>query len=380
MKFRHSAPAVLIGAVIAIVSAISVISNLISHRMAASFEEAQFALMGQIMQSALQDAEARAIAAAELVAASPAVKKAFTTRNRDELLAATQEGFRLQHEKYGMSQAQFHLAPAVSFLRVHNPPKHSEDLSAYRKIVLEVNQANAIRKGVEVTTSGVGIFGTLPMTDESGKATGSFEMAQEFGPLLDGLKKTYGFELGLFVDEKILRETATSLKGEIFSERNRVGAYVKFHSTHPELLRALVADGDVSVPEESHYLREANGVPYGVLLQPVYNYAKKPIGVVAIVRDFSATRSADGQAVVWQTLVGIFAVVLLAGIIMIVIRGMVLRPMAALSDRVAALADGDEAGDLPDAQSYCDEVRALAANCERLAGRDTQQRGEGDAA
>ncbi len=372
MKFRKVAPAVLIAAVVVTIATVSIVSNLISHRMAASFEKGQFELIGRIVQSKLIDAEGKAIAAAEIIAAMPEVKKAFAARNRDELLGATREAYRVQREKYGISQAQFHLAPAVSFLRVHNPPVFGEDLSHYRKIVAEVNQSSAIRKGVEVTTSGLGIFGTLPMTDGAGKATGSFEVALEFGPLLDELKKTYGFELALFIDEKTLRETATSLKErEIFSEQNRLGPYVTFRSTHPELMRALVADADVAIPEESHYIRKANDLPYGVLLQPIYNYAKKQIGVMAIARDFSATRSADGQAAIWQTLTGLLAIVLLAGVIIIVIRGMLLRPMTVLGNRVAALADGVQSHEVPAPESSCEEMRELASHCERLAQRAT---------
>lgn len=369
MKFRNSAPAILMGAVLVVIATLSVVSNLISHHMAASFEEGQFALMGEIMQSKLHGAEGKAIAAAETIAAMPAVKKAFAGGNRNELLATTQEAFRVLHEKYGISQAQFHLAPAVSFLRVHNPGKFGDDQARFRQIVVEVNRANAIRKGIEITTSGIGVFGTLPLSDEGGKPLGSFEAGMEFGPLLDELKKAYGFELALFIDEKALRETATSLKSDIFSEQNRVGPYVKFYSTHPELLRTLVSDGDVNITEESHYLREAGGVPHGVLLQPVYNYAKKPIGVVAMAANFSATRSADGQAVVWQTLLGVLSAVLLVGVVLSVVRGMLLRPMAVLNQRIKALAEGEDARELPGEAAWCDEMRELTTHCERLARR-----------
>ncbi|MBK9441499.1 MAG: hypothetical protein IPN53_09365 [Comamonadaceae bacterium] len=380
MKFRQSAPAVLIGAVIVVIATVSIASNLISHRMAASFEETQFALMGQIMQSKLSGAEGKAMAAAEGLASMPAVVKAFSEQDREALLTASQGTFKVMHEKHGVSQAQFHLAPALSFLRLHNPEKFDDDQSKFRQMVVEVNRTNGIRKGIEVTTSGIGIFGTLPLADNTGQVLGSFEMAMEFGPLLDELKKAYGFELALFINEKILHDTATSLKGDIFNEQNRVGPYIKFYSTHPELLRRLVDSGDINITEESHYLRDANGVPHGVLLQPVYNYAKKQIGVVAMARDFSATRSADGQAIVWQTLLGVLSAMLLAGVVLIVLRGLVTRPMAVLNERMAALADGTHARDLPGAETWCKEMRALAQNCERIATQaDSNKSGSGDA-
>ena len=142
MKFRQSAPAILIGVVIVVIATVSVVSNLISHRMAASFEETQFVLMGQIMQSKLSGAEGKALAAAESLASMPSVKKAFSEQDRAALLAATQGSFKVLHEKHGISQAQFHLAPALSFLRVHNPEKFDDDQSKVRQMVVEVNRAN----------------------------------------------------------------------------------------------------------------------------------------------------------------------------------------------------------------------------------------------
>lgn len=376
MKFRTSSSAVMIGSVIAVITMVSFVSYLISHRMTGEFEEKQFRLMGQIMQSKLHGAEGKAIAAAEMLAATPAVRKAFAAHNRTELLAATQDAYRIQHEKYGISQAQFHLAPAVSFLRVHNPNTFGDDLSKARQMVIEVNRSNAIRKGIEITSSGIGIFGTMPVADEAGKPIGSFEVGMDVAPLLDEIKKAYGFEVGFFVDEKILRDTATHIKPDIFSDQNRVGSFVKFNATHPDLLKALVSDGNINVTEQTHYLQEVNGVPYGVLLQPVYNYAKKPIGVMAMAANFTETRSADGQAVVWQILLALVSGILQIGVILVMVRGKILRPLEVLNERVAALAEGAEGRALPEA--LCGEMRVLAKSCERLAARASTGDDKGD--
>lgn len=366
MKFRRSAPTVLIGAVVIAIAVISVISGLIAHQMTASFEEAQFELMGKITGSKLHGAEGKATAGAELIAALPNVRKAFAERNREELLAITKDAFKLQHEKYGISQGQFHLPEKTSFLRLHNPAKFGEDLSSYRQMVIDVNDSKAIRRGLEITTSGVGIFGTVPMTNDAGQHNGSFELALEIGPLLDELKKTYGFELAIYIDEKILKQTATSLGGDILNERNRVGKYVKFYTTHSELSRALVTEEEINIVEDAHYKREVAGLPYGVLLQPVYNFSKKQIGVVAIAQNFKAMSSSGGRAVRWQVLLGLVAAILLTGLILMVIRGMLLQPLGVVSARYAALADGDASQGIEGEDVFCDEVRDLADQYERL--------------
>lgn len=376
MRFRTGAPTLLIVAALFTISALSVASNWLSQRMSASIEEGRFELMGRILDATLQRAEAQAIASAEMIAAMPEVQRAFAARDRDALLAATRAAYAVQSEKYGISQAQFHLAPAQSFLRVHNPAKYGEDLSSYRQLVVEVNRLQALRKGVEITTSGVGIFGTLPMHDAEGQASGSFEMALEFGPLLDEIKKDYGFEASLLMDAAQLRDTATSLKGEALSEHNRVGEFARFYATHPELLRALVRDRDTVVGEQAHYLRDVAGVPYGVLVKPLYNYAKKRVGLIVLAQSFADTRSAEGQAIVWQTLLGLVAVVVLAGAALIVIRGGLLRPLDALNRAFADLAAGRGEAELPDAQGQCRELQELAAHAREIQAH-LRERGRG---
>lgn len=369
MTFRRSASAVIIASVVLVITTVSLVSYLISHRMTADFEDGQFDLMGQVLQSTLNAAEMKAIATSEAVAAMPEVRTAFAARDRAALLAATQEAYRVQHEKYGISQAQFHLEPAVSFLRVHNPARFGDDLAGNRRMVVEVNRSRGIRRGIEITSSSIGIFGTLPMTDAAGAHTGSFEVSLEIAPLLDELKKAYGFELGFFVDEKLLRETATAINPEVLGERNRVGSFLRFAATHPELLRALVTGDAVAVTEPAQYMREVNGVPYGVLLQPVYDYARRQIGVVGIAADFSQTRSADGQAVVWQLMLALASGLLQIGVILVLLRGRLLRPLAVLNERVAAQADGAAGRGLPESGDWCDEMRDLAGSCDRLAAR-----------
>ena len=63
---------------------------------------------------------------AEMVATLPAVREAFAARDREGLLAQCAEMFKRQKERYGVDQAQFHIPPAVSFLRLHAPEQHGD--------------------------------------------------------------------------------------------------------------------------------------------------------------------------------------------------------------------------------------------------------------
>jgi methyl-accepting chemotaxis protein len=50
---------------------------------------------------------------------------------------------------YGVDQFQFHLPPATSYLRVHQPAKFGDDLSTFRKTVVVANQERKVVVGLE---------------------------------------------------------------------------------------------------------------------------------------------------------------------------------------------------------------------------------------
>jgi hypothetical protein len=339
-----------------------------------SFEKSQFTLMGSIVQSKFRDAENKALSMAESIAALPPVQSAFAEGKREQLLAIVKEPYAVLKSKYGIVASQFHTAPAVSFLRLHRPENFGDDQSGFRKIVAEVNQEHASRKGIEITNTTVGIFGTTPVRNAD-QIVGSYEVGLDVGPLLDELKKAYGFEVALFMNEQILRDTGKLMKPDVFSDSNRVGSYIKFYSTHPDLLNTLVTDGDFSTNDEVTYVRDAAGEPYGVLLQPIYSYSKKPIGVVAVAANFSQTRSADGQALTWQVLLGLASVILLIGVVLVVIRGVLLKPMDALTGHLRAMSDPEGLAKNLSTDDWCDEMQKLNTECQRLVHRDQAQTG-----
>jgi methyl-accepting chemotaxis protein len=204
------------------------------------------------------------------------------------------------------------------------------------------------------------------MFDDAGQHTGSFEMGLEFSPMLDKIKQSYGLEAAVFIDEKMLREISTDLGGDVLTPEKRVGKYIRFHATHPVLLRSLVIDRDVAVSDATTYERIVAGTPWGVQLVPMYNYMNKQIGVYALAMDFSITRAAQGRSKVWQLLAAMFGVVLTAGMILIVVRGLLLAPLKTLSERFSALSEGDASQPADPVDSYCDELKSLTSSYERL--------------
>ena len=345
MSFRKTAPTILVLSVIAAMIALLTIQTRISDHLVATYDTGEFALIGDITATSFRHAQMTALMEAETIASSPDVQKAFISGNREELLSLTQEDFTVLHDRHGISQAQFHTAPATGFLRLHKPDEFGDDQSEFRYMVVDAIKTASPRQGVEITRAGVDIFATVPIFNPDHKVAGSFEVGLELEGILDDIKMDHQLEVAVFVNEEKLRKIATKERPEVFSEENRVGSYLKVYATHPALIKELVSADDVSIAEDAHYIRDIAGKSYGVLLQPIFNQAHVQIGVIAAVKEFTEDRVAFKKAFIYEALASISVSIILIAIILLVMNGMLLRPMAVLRNRLKARVDGQ---DLPD--------------------------------
>ena len=160
MRFRRAAPTALIVTIVAVVATMTFVANRLFSGLTVAVEEGQYALMRSSVEASLRDEESRAVARAEIVAAIPAIRSAFAARDRPRLLAETEEMFRVQHDRFGVDQMSFHVAPATVYLRVHNPGRSGDDVGAARPMVTVANLTHTSQQGLAFSSStGPGFFG-----------------------------------------------------------------------------------------------------------------------------------------------------------------------------------------------------------------------------
>lgn len=367
MKLRRDAPALILGTGIVVVTAMAVFSFRSFAREMADVEEGQYALMRAIVDVNLEGGEDDALARAEILASLPAVREAFAARDRERLLQATRSMYQTQQDKFGLEELQFVTLDNVSFLRVHKPEAFGDDLSTFRAIVVQANQKRTAQKGISLTRTGPALVGVAPINDAAGKPTGLVELGLEFGPILDKLKAAYGFDCTFFVREEPLRQISTGVDPSLLDEHNRVGEYLKFHSTNWGVMKNLMSGRDLAKVdgEPVQYSRASLGIPYGLVLVSLHDSAGTPLGIIAAARDNSDLRDARGGDAVSQIAAALFAFLLLAGAVTLAIRGFLLRPVSALAEGMAALAQGKAAPPI-DATGFCEELESLAASYESL--------------
>jgi len=260
-----------------------------------------------------------------LVASIPEVQQAMAGNDRQRLSELFVPGYQQLAKDYGLSQFQFHKAPATSFLRVHKPAQFGDDLSAIRQTIVETNSRQAPVRGVESGVAGLGIRGLVPVRHE-GRHVGSVEFGLSFGQaFFDTFKKRYGVDVGLVLREEngSFKPFATTFQsGTLISDSQRAQAF---------------AGQDVL------FQTGADGQPLAILVSAVQDFSGKPLGVLEVAMDRS--HYADALADMRNTALIVAGIAIALGLLVaaLVASGIV-RPIRVAVDAMRDIAAGE--GDL----------------------------------
>ena len=260
-----------------------------------------------------------------LVASIPDVQQAMAANDRERLSALFVPGYKQLAGDYGLSQFQFHKAPATSFLRVHKPAQFGDDLSAIRQTIIETNARQAPVRGVESGVAGLGIRGLVPVRHD-GRHVGSVEFGLSFGQaFFDTFKARYKVDVGLTL-------------------RDEKGNFVPFATTFRG--SALVDDSQraQALAGQDVLFRSAlDGQPLAVLVSAVQDFSGKPLGVLEVAMDRS--HYADALSAMRNTALVVAGLAIALGLLLaaLVARSIV-RPIRIAVDAMRDIAAGE--GDL----------------------------------
>ncbi len=206
-----------------------------------------------------------AVALTRLVANVPQVQAAIKAVDRTSLTEMFALGFNELKALSGVDQFQFHTSPATSFLRIHMPGKFGDDLSSFRKTVVEANRDSRLVAGLESGVGGLDIRAVLPVPG----AKGSVEFGLSLGqPFAESFKKQYGIDVTILVPEekggfKVLAATSKEAKLD--------------EGKWAEALAGKAVFGNA----------EIRGQSFAVQAVPVRDYSGKPVVVVELAMDNS---------------------------------------------------------------------------------------------
>ncbi|SFK50638.1 methyl-accepting chemotaxis protein [Falsiroseomonas stagni] len=285
----------------------------------------------------------RARSMAEMMAGNTAIQDAFAAGDRDALARITVPGLAALRRDHGVTQLQFHTAPATSFLRVHRPDRFGDDLSGFRRTVVEVNRTRAPLAGLENGLDGLGIRGVVPVARQ-GVHLGSVEVGLSFGaPFFESFTRSTSAPIAFYIA--------------------RDGGFETFASTFAlapafdvTTLRAVLGGQPTMQP------LQLGGTDYMVALAPVRDFSGTAFGVYALALDRTSFNAAIAEANLRTLMMAIGALILAILVAWLMNRG-IGRPVKDITRSMGLLANGSTGITIP-GTGRRDEIGEMASALE----------------
>jgi methyl-accepting chemotaxis protein len=314
------------GFAVAILITVLLGSVIVFDHMQDMIREAERKELSRLFDSAKGELKAQARMAetlAALVANIPQARQAFAEDKRQVLADMFVPAFKKLKSDYLFKQFQFHQPNAHSYLRVHKPQKFGDDLSSFRKTVVETNRQRKPIQGIEKGVAGLGVRGVYPVSSPDEKAIGSVEFGLALNDrFFNQFKETFGVDAALYVQrEGQMKYFAGSFEDQVV-ENDFLSAGLKTtQTTHGEL----------------------NGVPVAIYAGNILDFSGKAIGTMVLALDRSYYVDQIAAAKLKVLFIGLIALIA-GGVIAWLVAQAITRPLASVVDAMNEIAQGE--GDL----------------------------------
>lgn len=266
--------------------------------------------------------------ATKLIADDVVANTFLKTNDRHSLYNRYSATFKDLKENYGIAQFHYHLPPAVSFLRVNSFEKYGDDLSEFRKTVVEVNKTKKPVTGVEVGKAGAGIRVVYPIFLNN-EHIGSVELGGSFDNILKDIKKAFDVDF------------AVGIKEDVFKSAGKMD-FGKNDIRYKNLIYYTFSDG---IKEYINKIDEKTvniGDMYFYKI-PIKDYSGAEIGEILLMHDFT-----DETSIYKTALYKKIAFMLLIGFILVIAISYLLisslKPLDRMTKVLKQMSEGE--GDL----------------------------------
>jgi hypothetical protein len=315
-----------------LMAGISAYSSIASHQAVfVGCKQRELILVATLIQTDLQEQMTKAAARASIAVNLPSIKEAFRAGDRERMLDRVLPVYLIQRDRFGVLDAEFHTAPATSFLRIYAPKEGiGEDLSGFREMVVSANKEHEPKKGIEIGRDGVSIRAVDFVRDAAGYI-GSFEIGMDFMTILGNVKKNTGFEAGVFVDDALMSRIATSLPKP--DAERIVAGFRNVGATDWNIIKPLLSpELLISANNIKMELKTIAGIDYGVVIVPLLDYKGSNIGSIIATQEFEAYKNQMLAALVRAIAFSLLQALVLAGIVLVMINVMFVQPAAAKTE------------------------------------------------
>ena len=328
-----------IAVIILATAAVFAVSQYSMATMAKKSMQAELQGYAKTLKSSIAAEALRAESMSALVANIPAARTAFANKDRKALFDLFRPSFKVLKKDYAVRQFQFHTPPAFSFARIHKPKKFGDDLSSFRRTVVNTNTFKRPTVGTEIGVAGLGVRGMVPVFND-GKHIGSIEFGMSFGQaFFNRFREEYGVDAALYLK-----------RGE---------KYQRFASTFAELDPFDTASLNNALTGKLTVARiESSDGSMEVFAEPINNFTGNPIGVIVLGKSTALSDAALSEARNLSLMVGSVAFLMVLALAMFISRS-ITKPILSIADTMKKLSSGDLEVEVP-ASTRSDEVGVMA--------------------
>jgi methyl-accepting chemotaxis protein len=262
----------------------------------------------------------------------------------------------------------FHLPPARSLLRSWRKKQTkrngkwidiSDDLSSFRKTIIDVNKTGEPVKGIEIGRGGFAIRGISGVYNEQGRQIGSVEVLSDFNDLFISMKTDKNENLALYMNYKY-RKIATKLQNNVVLNEK----FVRVASTDKKLTENLINADFLSQLKSNIYFSTKG--EYRIAVFPIKDYAGKKIGVGVYLLDISSNLAFLNNLILFIIL-GLFIIIAVLIVINSILFRGIINPIVSAIDFANKIAEKDLTGDIKNKYiKKSDETGDLAKSLIRM--------------
>ncbi|MBF0424208.1 MAG: HAMP domain-containing protein [Magnetococcales bacterium] len=272
--------------------------------------------------------------AVELVLQNQELMRAFASGDREALRKLTVPFFeqRLKNA-FGIELFHFHLPPATSFFRAHEPDKFGDDLSDSRKTIVATNETRKPVLGLEVGRAGPGLRAVYPVI-YANRHVGSIEFGGNLGKIFATARQATGVEFAIGIRAKVFESAKRFADGS----RDLVHGEMLYYEFSNTKSRAILSQFHAR-PDQP--LLEVDGRDWMRADFPLTDYSGGGIGHVVVLTDITDLRSqALAQLLIKLGILFLLAVPLGIGVYLFMHR-LILTPIQEAVTFSHRLSEGD---------------------------------------
>ncbi len=184
------------------------------------------------------------------------------------------------------ARIHYHLPPARSFIRCWSG-KRGDDISAFRKTVLQVSRTHKAVKGIETGRGGFVIRGIVPIFSDDNKFLGSVEVFFDINQVVEQVTSNYDEEFSVFMKTDLLTVASKFLEdssSNIVTNKKVIGDYIFVEKTNGFRLSNLSTEALNKKTDGLTVFQKGN---YKYAIIPIHNFSGNIEGIGILQVDIS---------------------------------------------------------------------------------------------